>query len=60
MPDITMCQPINCKHQADCYRAVAEPNHYRQSYFIQEPYNLVTKDCEYYAPVREGDHVRSE
>lgn len=60
MPDITMCQPINCKHQATCYRAVAEPNQYRQAYFIQEPYNLDTKECDYYSPVLEGTHVNKE
>ena len=32
MPDITMCLNDGCPLRNDCYRFMAEPNEYRQSY----------------------------
>ena len=32
MPDITMCNPINCGVKKGCYRFKATPNEYRQAY----------------------------
>ena len=33
MVDITMCDQKECPKFSDCYRAQAEPNKFRQSYF---------------------------
>lgn len=32
MPDISMCANYSCSCKHDCYRYMAEPNPYRQSY----------------------------
>jgi len=34
MPDITMCCNIQCKDRFDCYRFMANPSEYRQSYSL--------------------------
>jgi len=49
MPDISMCSNNNCIKANRCYRFIAIPNPYRQSYgeFSQDP-------CEYFIDVR-GD-----
>ena len=38
MPDITMCKGTNCPKKNECYRFLATPSEYRQSYFIDPPY----------------------
>lgn len=32
MPDITMCSSSHCPERNNCYRAMAKPNKYAQSY----------------------------
>ena len=53
MPDIAMCTNKLCPNSKKCYRFLAEPSHYRQSYGLFE-YSL-DKDgnvvCDYYWPV---------
>jgi hypothetical protein len=46
MPDITMCEGLECPLKENCYRYTATPNEHRQSYFAEIPY----KDgkCEYH------------
>lgn len=47
MPDISMCRNILCPLSKDCYRFMAEPNTYRQSYGRFEPkVNKETKKLE--------------
>ncbi len=46
MADITMCKGIGCEAKTTCYRFTANPNEYRQSYFMQSP--IVNDGCEYY------------
>lgn len=46
MPDITMCEGKDCPLKENCYRFKAEPSEYRQSYFVEIPYNKEKKDCE--------------
>ena len=46
MSDITMCNGNNYELSSTCYRYKAEPNQYRQSYFIKEPNNGL--QCDYY------------
>lgn len=50
MPDITMCEGGNCPIKNKCYRHTAKPSEYRQSYFIDPPYEIIQGEvnCEYY------------
>jgi hypothetical protein len=50
MPDITMCKRDDCKSKKKCFRYMANPNKYYQSYF-GEPYPEI-KDgkCEHFYP----------
>ena len=59
MPDICMCYAHSCPKKESCYRAMAIPNEYRQSYFLIEPLDEDGK-CEYYSPVRLGDFIVKE
>lgn len=50
MPDITMCKGEDCPLKDSCYRYVATPSEYRQSFFIEVPF-IEEPDgtsCEYY------------
>jgi len=38
MPDITMCQGLDCPLKKKCHRFTATPTPERQSYFIKPPY----------------------
>ena len=51
MPDITMCKGTNCPKRDSCYRHTAEANPYRQSYFVDAPYDKENDLCEYYSKV---------
>ena len=46
MADITMCEGKGCKSKNTCYRYKAEPNIFRQAYFIESP--IKDSGCEYY------------
>lgn len=46
--DITQCEGKDCPFKETCYRFTAKPNEYRQSYFIDPPYNVEEKKCNYY------------
>ena len=37
MPDISLCKNNNCTLRVNCFRFLAEPNEYRQSYGSFEP-----------------------
>lgn len=47
MADITKCEGLDCPLKEKCYRFTAKANEYRQSYFVEPPYNKETKECEY-------------
>jgi hypothetical protein len=49
MPDITMCSNHACPLRETCYRYMAEPNPWRQSYSLFEPKN---GECEHLLPLR--------
>jgi hypothetical protein len=38
MPDISMCDGDGCEMKDNCYRFKAEPNFWRQSYFMNAPW----------------------
>jgi hypothetical protein len=46
MPDITMCEGKDCPLKETCYRYLADPSRYRQSYFMEPPFK--DKECEHY------------
>jgi hypothetical protein len=42
MPDITMCDNTQCELKEKCFRFMAKPNEYRQSYYEDDVRN---EDC---------------
>lgn len=50
MPDITMCNGDNCPFKETCYRYLATPSEYMQSYFMKPPFDMVDGEhvCSYY------------
>ena len=46
MPDICMCEGIECPLKDSCYRCTATPSEFMQSYFMTPPYK--EENCEYY------------
>jgi hypothetical protein len=48
MPDISMCSGEKCPLKENCYRFLATPNEFRQSYFMNPPYNDETKECNHF------------
>ena len=46
MPDITMCTGDDCPMKNTCYRYLATPSEYWQSYFACVPY--ANSECEHY------------
>jgi hypothetical protein len=49
MPDIAMCEGIDCPWKERCYRFTAEPSEY-QSYFSKPPGQMVEElfTCDYF------------
>ena len=47
MPDIAKCEGTGCSLRETCYRFTATPSEFRQSYFLNVPYNEETNSCEY-------------
>ena len=56
MADITMCQNKKCKRKMDCYRYIAIPNQYYQSYFIAKD----DKKCENFIQANKLNKERYE
>lgn len=48
MPDISMCANKKCKIKKDCYRFMAKPNPYRQSYLMINKSVKTREDCNNY------------
>ena len=46
MPDISMCSNAKCDKKNKCYRYMAIPNPFRQSYA-----DFDEKDCGYFMPI---------
>lgn len=66
MSDITMCEGTGCPMRESCYRYNAEPNPYRQSYFMEVPlkwvgltqegsHNPIVAECEEYWEYPKGE-----
>lgn len=52
MPDITMCNNQQCERRNSCYRFIAKPPEYMQSYFLIEDRKLFAEDCRHYWEVK--------
>ena len=50
MPDVTMCSGQGCPTKDTCFRYIAEPNKFRQSYFLGSPRKDNT--CDHYWEVK--------
>ncbi|MNR29141.1 hypothetical protein D3C85_1465090 [compost metagenome] len=52
MADITACsgkdESFVCPFKEDCYRFTCIKNPYRQSYFVEIPFDKEKVDCKYY------------
>lgn len=48
MADITKCKGEDCPLKESCYRYTAPYDKYRQSIFLNPPYNKETKSCTMY------------
>lgn len=48
MADITMCEGKNCPLKEKCYRFTAKVSEYRQSYFMETPYNKEENNCKHF------------
>ena len=57
MPDITMCKDTKCFQNELCYRYVALPNKYRQSYFVSSPKKM--DGCPMFWPIEEINEISS-
>jgi len=48
MPDITMCTGEGCPKKKSCYRHNATPSQYRQSRFVEPPWDNIEGSCAYF------------
>lgn len=53
MPDITMCEDQKCAQKMECYRFLAIPNEFRQSYFVGSPKKM--DGCPYFMKATEEE-----
>lgn len=51
MPD-SMCDNEFCRQRKTCYRFMATPNEFRQSYLYPTPKREKGVKCEYYYPIK--------
>ena len=47
MDDITKCTGEGCPLRYDCHRYTAKDNEFRQSYFVEIPFDKKLNTCEY-------------
>jgi hypothetical protein len=59
MPDISMCWGKDCPLKEDCYRYLAVPNEYRQSYFTTPPYDRALGECGFFWRAEKEDKIRA-
>ena len=52
MPDITMCKGKDCPLKKKCYRYKTTASEFRQSYFVDEPYDKKKKKCDHFWKVK--------
>jgi hypothetical protein len=54
MPDIAMCKGTDCPLKNECYRFLATPSEYRQSYFVIPP--IENGECQEFWNVKEKNN----
>jgi hypothetical protein len=59
MPDMTMCEGIDCPLKETCYRYKATASEFRQSYFSDLPYDKEEEKCDYYFPTKLMDNGKN-
>lgn len=59
MPDIALCNNNDCPRRTKCYRFMAVPNPYRQSYstFPVDEDEIASGTCSFFSPIRPDDWV---
>ena len=53
MADITMCNDYECPQKERCYRFMANPSTFWQSYFAESPKKM--DGCDYFWEIGEDD-----
>jgi hypothetical protein len=53
MPDITMCDSVECPRKNECYRYMAKPSEYRQAYSAFQCFKSCT-ETDYFIPIKAG------
>lgn len=55
MADISMCEGTECPWKNKCYRFIAKPNEFRQSYYAEVPGRMIDEvfTCEGFWAVEE-------
>ena len=48
MPDIMMCRDNSCGKKKNCFRYMADPSEFRQSYFVNSPRDQLTGHCDWF------------
>lgn len=60
MPDITLCKGGDCPRKTMCFRHIAPPSEYRQSYFVEPPGVWHTPEefeCRHFWPAYKKDEA---
>lgn len=62
MPDITMCNGGKCPLKEKCYRYLATPSKYRQSYFVTPPFETNNEEtvCSYFSEIKNKQKMKEE
>jgi hypothetical protein len=62
MPDITLCKGKNCPLKETCHRYLAKPFEFRQSYFMEPPFQIVEGEpkCDYYWEINNKKNESSD
>jgi len=53
MPDITMCDSVECPRKNECYRYTAKPSEYRQAYSDFQC-GKPGEEIDYFIPIKAG------
>jgi hypothetical protein len=59
MPDIAMCLHKECELKDKCYRYIAEPHEFRQSYSTFD-YPKLGKECSYFMEADVKDYENKD
>ena len=60
MPDITMCLNTECPLRKECYRYMAIPSAYKQSYADFKALIRHDGTCDYFVPIEKGMRIKKE